>query len=184
MFCPIDFLNCSIRSHFKSLHSFCILLFTVHVSDPYSTIIGLLHILVFITRFFRFLFGLLLSNSLLVEKLKMPLSYRCPFNFFMAFGISCIIILPRYQHSFICSDSFPPMCRPVLTTVFSLLVLNTIVLFDSCPLYTFVCDCVQSIINCLLRSRKELKFVLTTHAGGRVWTRRGADIQPGRVRGG
>src|SRR6218665_1993606 len=53
MFCPVDFLYYSIRSHFKSLHSFCILLFTVHVSYPYSTII--LHILVFIIRFWRFL---------------------------------------------------------------------------------------------------------------------------------
>src|SRR6218665_3861878 len=42
------------------------------------------------------------------------------------------IILPRYQHSFTCSVSFPSMCRPILTTVFSLLILTTIVLFDSC----------------------------------------------------
>src|SRR6218665_2356657 len=84
-----------------------------------------------------------------------------------------------------CSVSFPPMCRPILTTVFSLLILNrpTIVLFDSCLLSTFVCDCVQSIINCLWRSRKELKFVLATHADGRVWARRGADVQPGGARG-
>src|SRR6218665_291078 len=75
------------------------------------------------------------------------------------------------------------MCRPILTTVFSLLALNTIVLFDSCLLSTFVCDCVQSIINCLLRSRKEIKIVLATHADGRVWTRRGANVQLGGARG-
>jgi len=58
-----------------------------HVSDPYSTV---LHIIVFISRFFIFIFGLFLSNSALVEKLKMPLYYRCPsFNFPMAFGIRC-----------------------------------------------------------------------------------------------
>src|SRR6218665_2908028 len=71
------------------------------------------------------------------------------------------------------------MCRPILTTVFPLLILNTIILFDSCLLSTFVCNCFQSIIDCLLRSRKELKFVLATHADGWVWTRRGDDVQPG-----
>src|SRR6218665_1168140 len=76
------------------------------------------------------------------------------------------------------------MCRPILTTVFPLLILNTIILFDSCLLSTFVCNCFQSIIDCLLRSRKELKFVLATHADGWVWTRRGDDVQPGGAWGG
>src|SRR6218665_3283357 len=91
----------ALQSHFKRLQSFCMLLFMVHVSDPYSTI---LPIIVFISCFFRFLFGLFLSNSLLFEKLKMPLSYCCPsFNFHMAFGISC-------NHSVLISAFFHLLC--------------------------------------------------------------------------
>src|SRR6218665_3950478 len=113
----------------------------------------------FIINFFRFLFGLLLSNSLFVKKLKIPLSYRClSFNFLKTFGISCsrsawtsaFFHLPLLV-------SFPPMCRPILITVFSLLILNTMS-FLLVVFFPHLIETVQSIHPLSIEVKKRTKI--------------------------
>jgi len=123
MFCPIDLLYYSLRSHFKSLQSSCILLIMIHVSDPYNTILHIIILSSATSESCFIYFSVILPSS-------RNSKYLCPITVLLLISLwqlaSVVIILHRYPHSFIYSVSFPPMCRPILTTVFSVLILNTI----------------------------------------------------------
>jgi len=186
MFCPVDLSiilydrASKASSHFVGLSSYSWFTSLIRTAPLYSTSLFLssassdsclAYFSAILSSLRNWRCGVAKIIVIIIIIIKMSLSFRCPsFTCPMAFCVSCSHSPYRRQPSFICSVSFPPMCRPILTTVSSLHILNTIVLFNICLLSTFVWDSVECSIcsSIIILLSIEAKKGTIIHANGRV----------------